>query len=374
MITGGKSFALSLNSTTIWPILQEYSAPTTSDQIRSKQQIIDNFCEQSLNTKINKIFNKSNQRYLAENSLFLSLLCSQSNSTNFKFHSSITLNTTNNYLREKISLEMLKYPSKCSNVKDKIQTDCDLGELSTKLISDILSDLTTLKQAQIYGVLNNNFSDKKSIEENINIFAEQKLNIGGANNNETNFCSGTKHNYPKTCAQLQKNMKKFEKALNQLKIIDVKKLLNQASSKTKDQKICLKSAENPQNFDSLFCNLFSSLETEKALYPFINQIYNELLWYMLFSTYSHYNLSIQRDPTNQTLTELSYLKITPLNIITTTNLTLKQLAEIESTYAFHVGMLAYQEDLLWLRNNYLSKVVTPFYTLFYKVQDVQIQK
>lgn len=95
---------------------------------------------------------------------------------------------------------------------------------------------------------------------------------------------------------------------------------------------------------------------------------------MLFSTYTHYNLSIQRDPTNQTLTELSYLKTTPLNIITTTNLTLKQLAEIESTYAFHVGMLAYQEDLLWLRNNYLSKVVTPFYTLFYKVQDVQIQK
>ena len=93
---------------------------------------------------------------------------------------------------------------------------------------------------------------------------------------------------------------------------------------------------------------------------------------MLFSSYYRYNLGIIPNPDTQIVSEIELLSTQPLQIITATNQTLKQLSDIQSTYPYHLGLLAYQEDLLWLRDTYLSKLVTPFYTFFYKVQDVQI--
>lgn len=353
--------------------LQNYTAPTTADQVRNKQQILDNFCQQSLASPIHNMFSTETEQYSAQNSLFLSLLCSQSNAPK-TFHPTIDLNQKPPYLKDKISLKSLKYDSNCTDPDNKIETNCNLAKLSSNLIKDIISDLTTLKQAQLYGALTTNFTDTKSLEYSANLFAEQKLNIGLASSNETNFCAGTKHNYPKTCNQIKSNLKKFQTALNALKIINAKNLLENAEQKTKDLKICLANTDNPSSFDALFCNLFSSLETEKALNPFINQVYNELLRYFLFSSYAHYNLSLQTNPDTKVLVEINLLESQPLSMLKATNLTLKQLSEIQATYPFHIGMLAYQEDLLRLRNHYLSKMVTPFYTLFYKVQDVQVQK
>lgn len=60
-------------------------------------------------------------------------------------------------------------------------------------------------------------------------------------------------------------------------------------------------------------------------------------------------------------------------ILTITNQTIQQLSEIQNTYPIHIGLMTYQENLLRLRDKYLSKIVTPFYNLFYKLQNVQIQ-
>lgn len=352
--------------------LQNYTAPKVTETPRTKQQIVDNFCQQSLSPEMNNTFSDSRDRYQASNSLFLSLLCSQSSFNLPPFHKTINLKEQENYLKNEISLKTLKYTPECRDPKKKYQPSCNLAFLSTEIISDILSDLTTLKQGNLYGIIDNNFTDPQKLNDQISLLAEKMLNIGKHDDDKTNFCWGKNHNYPKTCNQIARSFKAFSKAFNKLKLIDSKKLLKDSEKKHEDKTICIKDEKNPTKFDALFCNIFSSLEKPEWLNPFINQVYNELLRYMLFSSYYRYNLGIIPNPDTQIISEIELLSTQPLQIITATNQTLKQLSDIQSTYPYHLGLLAYQEDLLWLRDKYLSKLVTPFYTFFYKVQDVQI--
>jgi hypothetical protein len=50
------------------------------------------------------------------------------------------------------------------------------------------------------------------------------------------------------------------------------------------------------------------------------------------------------------------------------------LVNIATTYPVHVTLVAYQEDLLRVRDNYLVKLVTPIYCLYYKLRNVQFDK
>ena len=51
-----------------------------------------------------------------------------------------------------------------------------------------MSDLTTLKQGNLYGIINNNFTDTKTLDDQISLLAEKLLNIGQHNNDQTKFC------------------------------------------------------------------------------------------------------------------------------------------------------------------------------------------
>lgn len=352
--------------------LQNYTAPTRTQTPRTKQEIVDNFCEQSLSSNMNNAFSDTTDRYRASNSLFLSLLCSQTTNDLPAFHKTINLNEKDNYLKDETKLKKLKYPSNCTDPNKKYQESCNLAFLSSEIISDIISELTTLKQANLYGIIDNNFTDTQKLDDQISLLAEKLLNIGKHDDDQTKFCGGKLHSYPKTCKQVQKAFKTFQKAFNKLKIIDTKKLLKDSDKKHKSESLCIKNEKKPEAFDALFCNIFSSLEKPEGLNPFINQVYNELLRYLLFSSYYRYNLLTIPNTPNDILSEIQLLNNQPLQIISASNQTIKQLSDIQSTYPYHLGFLAYQEDLLRLRNDYLSKLVTPFYTFFYKVQDVQI--
>ena len=52
--------------------------------------------------------------------------------------------------------------------------------------------------------------------------------------------------------------------------------------------------------------------------------------------------------------------------------TISDMEDISMTYPLHIGLLLYQERLKNYRNNYLSPVVTVFYSLSEKLQNVQI--
>ena len=168
--------------------MQNYTAPKTTETTRTKQQIVDNFCQQSLSPEMNNTFSDSKDRYQASNSLFLSLLCSQSSVTLPIFHNTINLKEQENYLKNELSLKTLKYSPECRDPEKKYQPSCNLAFLSTEIISDILSDLTTLKQGNLYGIIDNNFTDPQKLDDQISLLAEKMLNIGKHNDDKTNFC------------------------------------------------------------------------------------------------------------------------------------------------------------------------------------------
>jgi hypothetical protein len=45
--------------------------------------------------------------------------------------------------------------------------------------------------------------------------------------------------------------------------------------------------------------------------------------------------------------------------------------DVVATYPLHLGLVLYQEELLRFRDKYASKLVTPFYTLYEKLRNVQ---
>ena len=53
------------------------------------------------------------------------------------------------------------------------------------------------------------------------------------------------------------------------------------------------------------------------------------------------------------------------------NQTLQDLDELVFTYPLHIGLLLYQEKIMTFRDKHLSPVITSFYSLSEKLQNVQ---
>lgn len=349
-----------------------YTAPTANQPQRSKNQVVVNFCKQSLNPNMANLFNDDDDLYSAQQSLFLSLLCSHTQEKfATAFHPGIRSDNENNYLKKEIWFQTLNYAGEC---QEKYPENCNLADIANQLITDILSDLTILKQGNLYGIISNNLTDEKDRKHAANLFAEKQLNIWKADDLQTNFCDWKQHSYPKTCSIITKSLESFKKAYANLKIIDTTELLKDSKDKISNKNLCTKNKTQPLTFDALLCNTFWTLEKERGLLPFTSQVYNELLRYTLFSSYYLYNLEIKTQPTPQDLEEIAELKSQPSIFLNTINKTIKQLNDIQSSYPIHIWMLSYQEDLLRLRDQYLSKIITPIYTIFHKVQNVQVSK
>ena len=102
-----------------------------------------------------------------------------------------------------------------------------------------------------------------------------------------------------------------------------------------------------------------------------------MLWYTMFSVYYSDTLS-QWGEINSFGILVDNLEgeyeesiAWPSKFDTLVYQTLEELMNIKATYPLHVYLVAYQEKLLYLRDNYLSKIVTPIYCLYYKFRNVQ---
>lgn len=336
----------------------------------SLNQIVENFCLQSLSESVSQWFNSTitGDRYSSKQSLFLWLLCR--NNPNIYNHlitnlqnpfSSYVGTGEYGYLKD-TWFKTLKYAPNCTKEFDE---KCNISVLTQQLIWDILGELFTLKQANLYGVTSNNFTSDKILEESIDNFTKTKVNIL---NNQEDFCRGKIHNYPKTCDLMKKHMKSFKKAFKDFKIIDPAKLFKEPEKQAQN---CVRNTQNPEAYDHIFCNII--YRNHEGLDPFITNIYNEILRYWLFNTYYQHQISIASNPDTMREFELKATSQFLTEILTITNETIQQLSEIQNTYPIHIGLMTYQENLLRLRDKYLSKIVTPFYNLFYKLQNVQIQ-
>lgn len=88
-------------------------------------------------------------------------------------------------------------------------------------------------------------------------------------------------------------------------------------------------------------------------------------------TYYTNILSMRNEINYSTRDEIAQYSEDSVKFFQLTNQTLDDLFVLSRSYPIHIGLLAYQEDLLRLRNKSLSKIVTPFYTLYHKLRNVQ---
>ena len=336
-----------------------------------KDSIISNFCAIALKPEVISAFWSLYPWSDPRQSIFLTLICSKSDvKNNFSSFMSVgTKGEENRYLKTH-SIKLLA-PQNAACYANEFQVGCDIARLSEEIITLILEELTTLKQWNLYGVTMNNLSSPKNLEENMNILTKEKLLIHYAS--QQNFCKSKAQGYPKTCKIIQQSMRAFQKAFSRFRLLNVESLLAKDIDSFKEkQAICTKNT-SAEDYDHMFCEIIG--RTHEGLDPFVTRVYTELLRYQLFSTYytSHLWSTNTADMVDASRYEFVRMQTFSKKLLPTINTTLKQLAELQNTYPLHIGMLAYQEELLRLRDKYLSKLVAPFYSVFYKLQNVQIK-
>ena len=264
---------------------------------------------------------------------------------------------------------LLKDQPACSEYLDF--ENCNVAKMTEDLLKILLNELSIIKQWNLYGVTMNNLTSDKDLEGNINLFTREKLLIH--NIDEQSFCRDKKQSYPETCKIMKKTMRAFQKRFAGLQIIDTKKLLPWNLEKFKEEVSKCDENINREDYNHLFCEVVGV--TNEWMEPFIRKVYTELLWYQLFTAYYSSHLSYAEEEVNiKDRDEIERIREFQKRLLPTINTTIKQLADLQNTYPIHIGMLAYQEELLRLRDKYLSKIVAPFYSTFYKLQNVQIQK
>lgn len=336
-----------------------------------KDSIISNFCTTALKPEVISAFWSLYPWSDPRQSIFLTLMCSKSDvKNNFSSFMSVGTKGEENCYLKTHSIKLL-VPQNVACYANEFQVGCDIARLSEEIITLILEELTTLKQWNLYGVTMNNLSSPKNLEENMNILTKEKLLIHYAS--QQNFCKSKTQGYPKTCKIIQQSMRAFQKAFSRFRLLNVESLLAKDIDLFKEkQTICTKNT-SAEDYDHMFCELIG--RTHEGLDPFVTRVYTELLRYQLFSTYytSHLWSTNTADMVDASRYEFVRMQTFSKKLLPTINTTLKQLAELQNTYPLHIGMLAYQEELLRLRDKYLSKLVAPFYSVFYKLQNVQIK-
>ena len=336
-----------------------------------KHSIISNFCATALKPEVVSAFWSLYPWSDPRQSIFLTLMCSKSDvKNNFSSFMSVGTKGEENHYLKTHSIKLLA-PQNIACYANEFQVGCDIARLSEEIITLILEELTTLKQWNLYGVTMNNLWSPKNLEENMNILTKEKLLIHYAS--QQNFCKSKMQGYPKTCKIIQQSMRAFQKAFSRFRLLNVESLLAKDIDSFKEkQTICTKNT-NAEDYDHMFCEIIG--RTHEGLDPFVTRVYTELLRYQLFSTYytSHLWSTNTADMVDASRYEFVRMQVFSKKLLPTINTTLKQLAELQNTYPLHIGMLTYQEELLRLRDKYLSKLVTPFYSVFYKLQNVQIK-
>ena len=378
LFTGFTVFVSASNNSTLWSfsntilkMVNYFPKDITLADWPMKQTIISNFCTTALKPEVISAFWSFYPWSDPRQSIFLTLMCSKSDvKSNFSpFMSAGAKGEEDRYLKTH-SIKLLA-PQNAACYGSEFQVGCDIARLSEEIITLILEELTTVKQWNLYGVTMNNLSSNKSLEENINTFTKEKLLIHYVS--QQNFCKSKTQGYPETCKIMQQSMRAFQKAFSKFRLLNVESLLAKDIDSFKEkQAICTKNT-SAEDYDHMFCEIMG--RTDEGLDPFITRIYTELFRYQLFATYYTSHLW------NKDLAEMSdasyyeFIRIQDFqkNLMPTINTTLKQLADLQNTYPLHIWMLAYQEELLRLRDKYLSKLVAPFYSVFYKLQNVQIK-
>ncbi len=251
----------------------------------------------------------------------------------------------------------------CSLSWDTALQECDLSVYATKIFDWIMSDLFKIKYAQVLDV---DTVEKFDVEDKVMDFLKWYYSIEGE-------YKRIKKSYSKTISVLKSDQKYYKNVLDKIKLIDNSKLANLA-----------KKSGCPMNgnivwMDFVACALHSSQWAGSALtHSFVTLIYNEFLQYQQFITYYTYRLDkkvVHGDGNSDKKLQYSammsdfesYFPIQKEAF----QLAQHNLEEFSMTYPLHILILLYTEKLREFRDKF-SEIITPFYSLSEKLQNVQL--
>lgn len=317
-------------------------------------------------------------RYNPQESLFVTITCNSLQSDKLSKESINNELILNSIIKRKnlrdlwLICSKRQWSSLSQNISDtscenfSLENDMDYPFLFQKTMNAIQNDWINLSLARIYWVTNSEISNSYLANKYITEHFQTIGKIPEAKN------------YPNTHKQLVQYIKNGKNIQKEAYIIDHSKIkildINKAPS------ISLFLSENiDSNIDPI---------TKSPLSHKINTdiVFNEIFFYTIFtSTYKEYLERVRttdenllpksREEKNFTTKQAITLQQWRVDknqseIITTTQESIRQLWNLESSYPIHIGFLMYQEDLLNLRNN-LAKIYLPLHQLHYKLENVQ---
>ena len=118
--------------------------------------------------------------------------------------------------------------------------------------------------------------------------------------------------------------------------------------------------------DDLLDNLTDSICPKESI--------SKMEWYSIFSSYYWQILSQRDEVPNDLQAEVIQSLSWPDKYLSLIVESITELLNISITYPLHVVIVAYEEDLLRMRDKYLVKIVTPIYCLYHKLRNVQYDK
>lgn len=355
----------------MWPALTN-NLSKAKDTEFSNRQLIEDYCSSMYGgSDVWRIYfakpaGKSGNRdwqqtFDSHQSLFLHALCSSFKEKNWNMPfinwSDLLWSVYKWNLVQLLNLQQMSdWKDLCSLADNNSLNGCDLSIYMAKIFEWIMSDLFKIKYAQ---VLHIDVSDNFDKREKVLSFLKWYYLLSGE-------YQELKNDYSKTISILEDDQEYFRSALSSLKIIDNSKLANLA-----------KNSGCPIEWniiwmDFVACALHSSQWNGFSLTPaFVTLVYDEVLHYRQFIQYYKYRLELLNK-------EDLVKKAEFLDFQSYANIQLEAFKEVQNdfeefntTYPLHIWMLLYTEKAEKFRNDSLSKIITFFYSLSEKLQNVQ---
>lgn len=253
----------------------------------------------------------------------------------------------------------------CSLEDSPSLNDCDMSVYATEIFSAIMSEIFKISYAQSIGVDTTIDYDAKS-NDRIEYFLSWYFDIiDGYEVLQTKF--------PQTIDVMKSNQLFYKKILDKLVLIDNDKLVDRAE-KTKCPETW-----NIAWVDFIACALHWQHGNGNYINrAFLTMYYNEIMNYRIFINY--YRQILDKMLINVSDNELKTIinnhssEIERYSSIqlSAADQTLSDFLDWTMTYPLHIWLLMYQERMKNFRDKYFSPVVTIFYSLSEKLQNVQI--
>ena len=228
---------------------------------------------------------------------------------------------------------------------------------SSKIYSTLMSDIFKIKWAHALEVYSDKEFPQKS-ERIAHVFTTYFLMTGHEASEYIKL-------YPQTSAMIDNNQQIFRRSLKSLVILDNDTIFERAEQ-------C--SIHSP--ISAFVCGLHMPGNFGNNQH-FVNLVVNEYLNYRFFIDYyvNQTQRLVQGLPTEAEKTpyllEINALQKQRDTLEQALYTSLYDFQDFVMTYPLHIGFVLYQEELLRFRDKYASKMVTPFYTLYEKLRNVQ---